>query len=82
MEECGLGQTLALLLSKREMPDTSRKPRGRGTVLCQHRTLTAEGWGPGLTLPRSWGIWPDLRLISAYGDASHPTPKRFPTACF
>lgn len=37
VEEGRLGQTLALLLSKREMPDTSRKPRGRGTVLCQHR---------------------------------------------
>lgn len=41
VEEGRLGQTLALLLSKREMPDTSRKPRGRGTVLCQHRPPTA-----------------------------------------
>lgn len=41
MDEGRLGQTLALLLSKREMPDTSRKPRGRSAVLCQHKILNA-----------------------------------------
>lgn len=45
-----LGQTLALVLSRREMPDTSRKPRERGTVLCQHKTLPAKCQHPGLTL--------------------------------
>ena len=62
VEEGRLGQTLALLLSKREIPDTSRKPRGRVHVFTSTKPSLLEGRYPGLTEPRSWDTWPSLKL--------------------
>lgn len=83
VEEGSPDQALALLLSKREMPDTSRKPRGRCTVLYQNKTLTTgrpAPWAHG-TLFLGHLARPETVTSSARGNAPSQ-PQRFPTAGF
>lgn len=56
-EDDKLGHTLVLLLSRRDMPDTSRKPaEEKQTVLCLHKTLTTGNVGACLPLYHIPGV--------------------------
>lgn len=57
VEDDRLGHTLVLLLSRRDMPDTSRKPgEGKQTQLFARKKLQLlEMWEPAFPLPYSWG---------------------------
>lgn len=54
VEDDRLGHTLVLLLSRRDIPDTSRKPgEESSSVLCSHKTPTIGNLGACLPLPCS-----------------------------
>lgn len=57
VEDDRLGHTLVLLLSRRDMPDTSRKPGvGKQTQFFARKKLQLlEMWEPAFPLPYSWG---------------------------
>ena len=74
MEEGRPGQTLVLLLSRRERPDTSRKPVGRHTILCRHRTLTAGRPAPQAHCAQFLGhlAWPETETSAVCEAPSQP----------
>lgn len=82
VEEGRLGHILALLLSKREIPDTSRKPRGGWCSSLPASNLTAGKQHPGFNLPRASGPACETVIASDPGDTPHPASKRFPHCLF